>query len=337
MMKNTKKTLSFLLALALCLSLLCGCIPAETPQVKATEPATEPIQPVIVEPQPSEAEILAWTELTEGLTISARTYFVYDTKTSSFLASSAPAETKVFPASVTKLMTALVALEYLQPTEYVTAGREMEKISWDSSVAGIKKGDTLTVSQLIEGMMLPSGNDAAYVIAAAAGRKILKQDGADAFTAVDAFIARMNGKAQELGLYDSHFVNPDGMHSDNHYLSIRDLAKLGQLATENATIAKYTGLAVGNNPKYDEKNTDENAPRQWMNTNALLHPESVYYCSYAIGLKTGSTNAAGKCLLSAFLLEGKTYIVGVFGCPEDTMRFTDTLMLFLDYIVNEPA
>ena len=71
---------------------------------------------------------------------------------------------------------------------------------------------------------------------------------------------------------------------------------------------------------------------QWKNTNAIIDPESRYYCPYAVGLKTGQTPSAGSCLLSAFVYEGRTLIIGVFGCPETEDRFADTLQLFNEAI-----
>jgi len=71
---------------------------------------------------------------------------------------------------------------------------------------------------------------------------------------------------------------------------------------------------------------------EWKNTHALIHPDSEYYCPYAIGLKTGQTPSAGSCLLSAFRCEGRTLIIGVFGCPETQDRFADTLQLFNEAI-----
>ncbi len=318
-----------IIALVLVLALALGvCMSLERkPKEKDAETTTaaeeEPENPT----QPEPTETPAWVELVENHTLTCKQYFVYDTKTSTFVAQGGDAGV-VYPASITKLMTCLVALEYLQPTENITAGQELDKVVWGSSVAGIKFGDTLTASQLVEAMLLPSGNDAAYVIAAAAGRKILGNANADASTAVSAFMTRMNARAVELGLTDSHFSNPDGIHDSNHYMSFSDLALLGKLAAANETIRHNATLAVGNNPRFDPDNTAENAPKQWKNTNLLVNPESEYYCEYVIGLKTGQTPAAGSCLLSAFRYEGRDIIIGVFGCPETEDRFADTLSLF---------
>ena len=325
-----------IVALTLVLALALGvCIRLAQPEDATLEttvtntPAENTPDPTV----PTEPEVPAWMELAETWSITSQQYFVYDTETDTFLTQVGDAQ-RVYPASITKLMTALVALEYLKPEEVITAGQELDSVVWGSSVAGIKFGDTLTASQLVEAMLLPSGNDAAYVIAAAAGRKILGQPNADAATAVSAFMTQMNQRAKELGLTNTHFSNPDGIHDDNHYMSFADLALLGKLAAADPTIRQNATLAIGNNPRYDETNTDEDAPKQWKNTNQLVHPDSEYYCEYAIGLKTGQTPYAGSCLLSAFDVDGHIYIIGVFGCPETTDRFGDTLTLFAEYAMG---
>ena len=93
------------------------------------------------------------------------------------------------------------------------------------------------------------------------------------------------------------------------------------LAMEDPTIRKYAAT-------YNDTVTVASGEKAWKNTNAIVDPQSEYYCPCAIGLKTGQTPAAGSCLLSAFEYDGTTYLVGVFGCPEVDDRFPDTLQLF---------
>ena len=296
------------------------------------------LQASIPEPEAQEAFSLADPSWMEGISsdrsLEAQEYFVYDVTNACFLVASHSTDTRIYPASITKLMTALVALEHLDPADLVVVGEEVELIDPDSSVAGIEVGDSLTVAQLVEGMLLPSGNDAAYAIAAAAGRKILEEPTAVPEAAVEAFVAEMNRRASELGMTGSHFVNPDGIHGDEHYMTIGNLAVLGRLSLNNALIREYAALAVGNNPRYDDTLTEEDAPRQWYNTNVLINQASPYYCPYALGLKTGQTNAAGACLLSAFQYRGCEYLIGVFQCGETQDRFEDTRQLFLECVVN---
>jgi len=314
--------------------------PATTTAAPSTSQTTVP--ETTTEPGPT------WMTFPATRTLTCQQYFVYDCNGNRFLVLSGDEnDARVYPASITKLATALIALEYLQPDTVVTADNVLDMVVWGSSVAGIQLGDSFTVEQLIEAMLLPSGNDAAYVLAAAAGRAISNgdsqqsdSDGAavsgelPAAAAVEMFMFVMNARAKELGMTNSNFENPDGIHEDTHYMSFADLALLGKLAMENPTIMKYANLPVGDNPNYtppadgETESTAEDAQRQWKNTNALIHPENKYYCPYAVGLKTGQTPSAGSCLLSAFDYEGRRLIIGVFGCPEQNDRFPDTLQLF---------
>ena len=172
-------------------------------------------------------------------------------------------------------------------------------------------------------MLLPSGNDAAYVLAAEVGKIIADDFSINDVAAVMTFMETMNRTAKEVGMTGAHFVNPDGIHSDDHYMSYADLCLLGKLALENETIMKYANVARDTVTLPSQEEAVE-----WKNTNKLIHEGNEYYCPYAIGLKTGQTPTAGSCLLSAFEMDGKTWIIGVFGCPEEDDRFDDTLQLF---------
>ena len=306
--------------------------PAST--VAPTEaPTTAPTEETLADEIPV-PDWNGWDQIPEDRTINAQHYFVYDLQTGGFIALSGTEDTRVYPASITKLVTVLVALEYLDTGAMITAGAELDLLDPDSSLAYVSKGDTLSVAQLVEGMLLPSGNDAAYVLAAAAGRKILGRQDATASEAIAAFVKQMNRWAEAKGLAGSHFMNPDGIHNDNHYLTIGDLALLGKLSMESITVRYYAGLVDGCNPAYDALNTDPKAPKQWRNTNALIRQDSSYYCPYAMGLKTGFTTKAGNCLLSAYSYNNRRYIIGVFGCTQSEYRFADSLQLFLYHIVQ---
>jgi D-alanyl-D-alanine carboxypeptidase len=127
----------------------------------------------------------------------------------------------------------------------------------------------------------------------------------------------------------THFVTPDGIHDNDHYTTFGDLTIIGKLALNNPTIRQYTST-----PKQTVTLHGQNL--QWKNTNRLIDPASSYYCPYAIGLKTGRTNAAGTCLLSAFQMGETELLIGVFGCNvnKDGDRFDDTLDLFNRIVLN---
>ena len=285
-----------------------------SPSSEATTVPTEP---------PTEPP--TWPTYPEDREITARQAFVYDCGSGEFLYISGSEDETVYLASVTKLFTAHVALKYLSPEDQITVGDELDLVAWGSSVADLEKGNVLTVEMLIEAMMLPSGNDAAYTLAAAAGRVIGEDPELSPSAAVNVFMAQMNQEARIQGMLNTSFINPDGIHDSNHYSSMGDLAILGKLALESPAIIRCCTVAR------DIVTPVKGRSFPWKNTNALIDPASEYYCPVCLGLKTGQTPNAGSCLLSAFDLDGTQLIIGVFGCPETEDRFPDTLQLLQMY------
>jgi D-alanyl-D-alanine carboxypeptidase (penicillin-binding protein 5/6) len=136
----------------------------------------------------------------------------------------------------------------------------------------------------------------------------------------------MNAVAQSEGLTGSHFVNPDGYHNKNHYTTARDMQKIGVLALSQPVIRQAMGTQkVAVDLKSDYTSV-------WENTNKLIKPDSNYYNPDALGMKTGYTNAAGYCLMSAFAAEGKTVLIGVFGCSGTDTRFADAQNIYNAYM-----
>ena len=300
-----------------------GTIPTEMESTQSGTVETEP----------------TWLHHEPGREILAEQYFVYDVENSSFVTISGNLDERIYPASVTKLFTCYVALQYLEPEEVITVGDELDFVVYGSSVADLREGDKLTVSQLVEAMLLPSGNDAAYVLAVNAGRRICGDSSAGMYWAVEVFMNEMNKQVKEVGMTGTHFANPDGIHSDSHYTTFGDLAVLAAMSIKDDTIMKNAVIAEDTvtfiergayRGSGDEENTGDTV--KWKNTNELINPASEYYCPYATGLKTGQTPYAGSCLLSSFEYEGKSYIIGVFKCPEKEDRFDDTLQLFNETI-----
>lgn len=280
-----------------------------TPTTETTEPAP------------------TWNTYPADRQLLAKQYFVYDCKANTFLVSSGTESERIYPASITKLFTAYVAMQYVDPETEITAGDVLDLVAWGSSVAKIKKGDVLTAGQLVEAMLLPSGNDAAYMLACEAGRVIKENPNLSASAAVQAFMVQMNTQAKAVGMTGTNFVNPDGIHDGKHYTTFADLAILGKLSMENKTIMEHAIT-----PKKLVQLHGETI--EWKNTNALVNPATPYYCPYAVGLKTGQTPSAGSCLLSAFRKDGQELIIGVFGCPEEEDRFDDTLQLFNQIVLK---
>ncbi len=298
--------------------------PSTTPTTGPTVPTTNPTTVPTTAPT---VFVPTWNTYPADRQLLAQQYFVYDCKNNTFLISSGQANERIYPASITKLFTAYVAMQYLQPDTKITAGDALDMVAWGSSVAKIKKGDVLTVQQLVEAMLLPSGNDAAYLLACEAGKVIKKNPQLSASSAVSVFMEQMNAQAAAVGMTGTNFVNPDGIHDSRHYTTFGDLTILGKLAMENTTIMQYAATAR-------EEVTLHGETVQWKNTNKLIDPTNSYYCPYAIGLKTGQTPSAGSCLLSAFRINDKELLIGVFGCPKEDDRFDDTLQLFNQIVLK---
>jgi D-alanyl-D-alanine carboxypeptidase (penicillin-binding protein 5/6) len=293
-------------------------LPEETVPGETTLPATEPTDP------PTDPTVPALS--IPEITLTARHSFVYILETGQFLMLKGEEDDKIYPASLTKLFSTYVALLYMDPEEVIKVGNEVNTVSADSSVAGLRVGDKLTVKQLVEAMLLPSGNDAAVVLAVATGRKLENDPQMSYTTAKNRFVEEMNFLARTFSLTGTHFVNPDGYHNENHYTTCRDMQKIGQMALTNKTIRQAMATQkVVVDLQYDY-------PGGWKNTNLLIQPGSEYYNNAAIGMKTGYTRAAGYCLMSAFRMEGKTLMVGIFGCPESNDRFIDANGVYNAYM-----
>lgn len=195
--------------------------------------------------------------------------------------------TKMFPASTTKILTAILAIENCNLDDVVTVPYEaIASIPSGYSVASLQVGEQLTVNQLLQVMMVYSANDAANVLAYHISGSI------------DDFAVLMNNKIQELGLENTHFTNPSGKHDDNHYTTAYDLAILMKYCMQNTTFRSLAGLKYCIIPatnKYEE--------RVFNTTNELLiygnsNVNNNYYYQYAIAGKTGYTTQAKNCLVS---------------------------------------
>lgn len=238
---------------------------------------------------------------------------------------------KMFPASMTKMLTALVALDYFQPDDLIEVGTEINEISLDSSKAGHELGETLTVRNAIRGLIIPSGNDSANVVAAAVAKKVEKDDSMTFGKCEVIFTDLMNKKAEELGATNSHFANAHGYHSEDHYTCAHDLALIGKAFMQNETLAgiakekSYSGNGAEGLAKDDAVKTQE---YNWRSHNLLI-TDGEYNYPYAIGIKTGFTNEAGDCVTAAAEKNGEELIAVIFH-SEDPNRWLDAKNLF-DY------
>ncbi len=326
-----KRWIAGLLAFIYSICILCGCgkAPEETTgsTAQTTQATTQPTtRPTTVPEETTEPEKL-WEA--PDFEIASAYAFVYDSATDKIIYHKGDLQARLAPASLTKIYSAYVALQWLEPESVITVGEEVTFIDPDSSVAYIYQGQKITVEMCIEGMLLQSGNDAAYILAVAAGRAISQNPGLSATAALGVFAGEMNRIALEEGMENTHFSNPDGIDAPGHYTSMEDLVKISRLALKEPLIAKYASTVT------DDVTYASGETASWKNTNELLHEDSQFYCPEAFGLKTGSTENAGKCLISAIYKEDGYFLIGVLGCPESLQRYADTLHLYQHFTGQE--
>lgn len=222
---------------------------------------------------------------------------------------------KMYPASTTKILTAILAVKYGNMNDNIVVGNEIYRTAIDASKAGLKYGETISLPNLIRGLLIPSGNDAAYAIAVYIGRKASGNPYMSIDDSVNYFCKLMNKEAYALGAVNSHFMNPDGYQNSNHYTTAYDLALIARKAFSSPFLRQ-----VMDTPYYSY------VSHAWMNTNELIQKCSKYYCNSVIAGKTGHTSAAGNCLVSAAYKNGKTVIVVVMKSTE-TAEWSDSTKL----------
>ncbi len=231
------------------------------------------------------AAVLLLMPVSAAPAISARSAILIDADTGRVLFENR-ADERALIASTTKIMTAVVVLEHMELDRAYCVPKEATNVEGSSMY--LKSGELLTVGELLYGMMLCSGNDAAVALAMLTAGS------------VDEFVVLMNLKAQKLGLKQTHFENPNGLDGEAHYSTARDLAKLTQYALQNRDfrrIVSTKNIQIGQ--------------RALRNHNRLL-----WMCEGCIGVKTGYTKAAGRTLVSAAERNGRT-LIAVTLCDGD--------------------
>lgn len=296
--------------------------PADTTAAETTDgtPDQTTAETTVTEPPQTDAPSITKEQLMAQLAaviepLSARQMFVYEVSTDTMLAQKGE-DSRILPASVTKLLTALYALHVAPADLLITPRDELSLVSSGSSIAYIKSHHTLTVEMLIEGMMLPSGNDAAYALAAGVARYQTGNDALGGAAAVTHFMNGLNEYAKTLGCTGTHYVVPDGLCYEGHYSTNHDMVLIGKAALNNPIIAKYAKTA-SERVVYQSGHTNT-----WTNTNKFLHPDSGYYNPHVTGLKTGSLTGRYSLYISAEY-EGNVYLIGVFDSVGTTRRYDE--------------
>lgn len=238
------------------------------------------------------------------------------------------ADTKVYPASTTKIMTVLLAVEAVEMGEvslsdYVTASENSDfDMIEDGSSAGIVPGESLTYESLMYCAMVSSANEACNIIAEHVSGS------------VSAFVERMNTRAKELGCNNTYFNNTHGLPDTAHYTTARDFSIIAQEAITHPLF-----MQIANTAKITIPATNKSPERYLSNTNGLINNDSISYPGYyyegAAGIKTGHTDAAGYCLVSTATKNGMTLLCVVMGgkarVTESTTsfdNFTDSITLY---------
>ncbi len=223
------------------------------------------------------------------------------------------AEKQLPMASTTKIMSALITLEQPNLDDWFVVNAKAVQV--EGSSMGLMPGDQVTLRGLAYGMLLPSGNDAANSAA-------VKISGS-----VEKFVELMNKRAKEIGLTRTHFVTPSGLPNQEHYSTAYDMAKLAREALKNPDFAEICGSKTAQlefgNPPY----------KRWLsNHNRLLR-------SYegAMGVKTGFTKSAGRCLVSAATRNGVTLIAVTLNCPDDWNAHKNMLDAAFALYEQQPA
>jgi len=249
---------------------------------------------------------------------------------------------KLYPASTTKILTALLAIENGNLDEIVTVGKEVNLTPRDSSLACIDVGEQITLKDLLVGLMVSSGNDAALAIGAHIGRIVAGNPDMPYNEALDKFYELMNKRAAELGATNSHFANPYGYHDQDHYTTAYDLALIAREAMKHEVFREIVQITYREYPDWnevDKKDPTKKATRFWVNKNKLLDKNSKEYYPYATGIKTGYTSHSGNCLVSSASKDGMNLIAVVLKSTKNG-QWTDSKNLleygFEHYIIYEP-
>lgn len=228
-----------------------------------------------------------------------------------------------YPASTTKIMTAILALEHCSLDEVATVSYDaIFTVPSGYANANLQLGEELTIEQLLKVLLIPSANDAANVIAEHIAGSI------------DSFANMMNSKAVEIGCTNTHFVNPSGIHNEEHVSTARDLAIMAMYAMQNDTFRSLVKETFYNLPATNKYETTD---RVFKTTNDLLRVNNYdkadnYYYKNAIGIKTGYTSAAKNCIVAGAERDGLEFIAVILGAEQTeaglSERYLDCKTLF---------
>ena len=249
-----------------------------------------------------------------GIVATAKGAILYEMTTGTLVYAKNP-DAKLYPASLTKVMTCLVALELGDLDEMVTTAESaIADLDWESTTIGLEPGEEMSMRNLLYGLMVESANDAANVIA-----EHLAGDQA-------SFVELMNKKAIQLGCTGTHFANAHGLHDEDHYTTARDMVRIMLAALEYDDFKEIYSTS-----RYVIPATNLSGERILNSTNYLIADEIIdfYHDSRFIGGKTGYTSAAGRCLVSTAEQEDSEfkYLSVILGAEETLDEEDPTVIL----------
>lgn len=223
---------------------------------------------------------------------------------------------KLYPASTTKILTAIIAIEKCNLDDVVTVSKSaISAIPAGYSSAYLSEGENMNVRDLLTVFLVHSANDAGYILAEHISGSI------------DEFANLMNEKALEIGCKNTHFVNPSGIHNKEHYTTAYDLSLIAKYCMKNSIFRSIVSLE-----SCTINSTNKFGVRKYVNTNDLLSPSSKYYLEDCIGIKTGYTAQAKNCLISACNKDNLELISVILGANQtekgESSRYIDTINLF---------
>lgn len=299
-----KKRMKQLLCSVLAFGLVTAVSPAAVCATEGTEPPAAYYEAV-------QTDTLAnWPQ---GPAIYAESGILVDLDTQEILYSK-NIDKQLYPASITKVMTTLVAIESSSPEESVTFSQHaLDSIEWDSSNIGCRLNETLTMEQCWYAMMLNSANEVCCGVAEHISGSI------------EAFVEKMNQKAAELGCTNTHFSNPNGLPDETHYTTAHDMALIANAAYQNETFRQVFSTRqyeIPPTPQYTET-------RYLYNHHKMMQPDTEYYYEGCLGGKTGYTETALNTLVTIASRNGKNLLC-VTMRTQGRQVYTDTASLF-DY------
>ena len=224
-----------------------------------------------------------------------------------------------YPASTTKILTAILTIENCDLEETATVSQNaISKVPTSYVVAPLYVGEEMKVKDLLYALMLKSSNDAAYVLAEHVGGS------------VDGFAEMMNNKAKEIGCKNTHFVNPNGIDNKNHYTTAYDMYLITNYAMKNETFAKIVSTYQYTLPATNKHSASD---RIMKNTNNFVNPNSEYYDKKVKGVKTGTTDLAGNCLITDSADNRLEFITVVLGAETSNSKFNESSKM-IEYAFN---